>query len=159
MTQPQDFSPLTSEDFWQFSLHYYTVAGVKDACLTLQNRYHGNVNFALLLIWLDQHQLSFDRQGWQQLWHSLQRCEHLLTDFRELRRKLKASVVDTLYRESLQFELHLEQQQQHDLVATLATLSLVKNTDSPLAWQYCHQLGASDTLYQSLVPNASRGGV
>ena len=49
---------LTLERLWQFSLQYYSVREVKDACLSLQNNFHGNVNLLLLLKWLDEQQVS-----------------------------------------------------------------------------------------------------
>ena len=48
---------LTLERLWQFSLQYYSMRGVKDACLNLQNHFKGNVNLLLLLKWLDEQQV------------------------------------------------------------------------------------------------------
>ncbi|WP_299687339.1 TIGR02444 family protein [uncultured Vibrio sp.] len=139
---------LTLEQLWQFSLQYYSVRGVKDACLALQNQHHGNVNLLLLLKWLDEQQLSFAEQEWHKVQQCLTRSENLLHNYRELRKHLKTHVSDSLYREALQFELQLEKQQQADLVDCINSLALVTNQHSPLALQYCRLLGA-ENLYHA----------
>ncbi|WP_080263733.1 TIGR02444 family protein, partial [Vibrio parahaemolyticus] len=53
MTNKHAEYTLTLEHLWQFSLQFYGVREVKEACLSLQNNYHGNVNLLLLLRWLD----------------------------------------------------------------------------------------------------------
>lgn len=131
---------LTLERLWQFSLQYYSVREVKDACLTLQNHYHGNVNLLLLLKWLDEQGATISEQDWHQVGECLSRSESLLGSFRELRRKLKRNVADTLYRETLQFELQLEKQQQSDLVDCINGLTLGNANGDPLTLRYCRQL-------------------
>ncbi|WP_391088959.1 TIGR02444 family protein [Vibrio sp. NH-UV-68] len=137
---------LTLERLWQFSLQYYSVREVKSACLTLQNQYKGNVNLLLLLKWLDEQQVSFSEHDWHHLEECLGRSEALLLNYRELRRKLKFHLPDTLYRESLQFELQLEKQQQSDLVDCVNSITLQVNHSEPLALRYCRQLGG-EPLY------------
>ncbi|WP_047047580.1 TIGR02444 family protein [Vibrio mexicanus] len=144
---------LTLERLWQFSLQYYSVREVKDACLYIQNQYHGNVNLLLLLKWLDEQQVSFADQEWHHLESCLGKSEALLHSFRELRKKLKSHLADTLYREALQFELQLEKQQQADLVDCINSMALHHNTDEPLTLRYCRQLGAEDA-YQSFADPA-----
>ncbi|MDK9759186.1 TIGR02444 family protein [Vibrio sp. D173a] len=137
---------LTLERLWQFSLSYYSARGVKDACLTLQNQYHGNVKLLLLLKWLDEQQLAFAETEWHHIQQCLGRSESLLLSYRELRKHLKPHVVDSLYREALQFELQLEKQQQSDLVDCINRTALTPNTETPLVLQYCRLLSA-DALY------------
>ncbi|MDN3608865.1 TIGR02444 family protein [Vibrio ostreicida] len=132
---------LTLERLWQFSLQYYSVREVKEACLTLQNRYKGNVNLLLLLKWLDEQQAAFLDEDWYKIEACLGRSETLLHSYRDLRRKLKPHLADTLYRESLQFELQLEKQQQSDLVDCLNSIELHINTGEALTLRYCRQLG------------------
>ncbi len=139
---------LTLERLWQFSLQYYSVREVKDACLTLQNQFKGNVNLLLLLKWLDEQQVCFEEQDWHRVEECLGRSEALLHNYRELRRKLKRQVSDPIYRESLQFELQLEKQQQSDLVDCINHVPLQHNHKEPLTLRYCRQLGA-EPLYQS----------
>ncbi|KHT41627.1 TIGR02444 family protein [Vibrio sinaloensis] len=139
---------LTLERLWQFSLQYYSVREVKEACLALQNQFKGNVNLLLLLKWLDEQQVCFGEQDWHRVEECLGRSEALLLNFRELRRKLKSQVPDTVYRESLQFELQLEKQQQSDLVDCINSVQLEKNLGEPLTLRYCRQLGG-ERLYSA----------
>ncbi|WP_159739655.1 TIGR02444 family protein [Vibrio atypicus] len=139
---------LTLERLWQFSLQYYSVREVKDACLNLQNHCKGNVNLLLLLKWLDEQQVCFHEQDWHRVEECLGRSETLLLSYRELRRKLKLHVSDTLYRESLQFELQLEKQQQADLVDCINSIELEINHAEPLTLRYCRQLGG-EHLYSA----------
>ncbi|GAD80596.1 TIGR02444 family protein [Vibrio ezurae] len=133
---------LTLDSLWQFSLRYYCVQEIKEACLHLQNHFHGNVNLLLTAKWLDEQHLSFTESQWPKVIQSLGRTEPLLLHFRELRRKSKAHLPESLYRDSLQFELQLERQQQADIVALLHQLPLTTVTQPHLINDYCHQLGA-----------------
>ncbi|MDW6091697.1 TIGR02444 family protein [Vibrio rhizosphaerae] len=133
---------LTLERLWQFSLQYYSVREVKEACLSLQNNYHGNVNLLLLLKWLDEQQLSIGQQDWHRVMTCISTTEGLLNSYRELRRKLKVHLPDTLYRESLQFELQLEKQQQSDLVDCINQLQLQPGDSQLMTQRYCHALTA-----------------
>ena len=139
---------LTLERLWQFSLQYYGVREVKDACLHLQNQYKGNVNLLLLLKWLDEQNVCFREQDWHKVEECLGRSETLLHSYRDMRRKIKHHVPETLYRESLQFELQLEKQQQSDLVDCINALKLELNHAEPLTLRYCRQLGG-EALYAS----------
>lgn len=143
---PLTLPPLSVERLWQFSLRYYAQPAVKEACLTLQNQFGGHVNLLLLLKWLDTQQLAFPAQGWQQLDASLEPSNALLYRFRDLRRQLKSHLPETLYQESLQFELQLEQQQQADLMECLQTMPLTPNHGETLTHHYCSQLGAESLL-------------
>lgn len=136
-------STLTLEHLWQFSLRYYSAPEVKEACLALQNRYQGNINLLLLLKWLDEQKLGFNSHSWNRVQQALIRSENLLQQYRELRKKLKLQTSPSLYRESLEFELLLEKEQQSDLVACINQLPLLKNSDKPLTQIYCQQLGAA----------------
>ncbi|WP_117235953.1 TIGR02444 family protein [Vibrio maerlii] len=140
---------LTIERLWQFSLQYYSVSEVKEACLLIQNQHHGNVNLLLLLIWLDEQHVRFSSQDWPTLNLCLQRSESLLHDYRELRKQFKTHLPDSVYRKSLQFELQLEKQQQSDLVECINQMTLTNNNTDPLTLEYCRQHGA-EHLYQAL---------
>ena len=139
---------LTLERLWQFSLQYYSVREVKDACLNLQNQFKGNVNLLLLLKWLDEQQAAFLNEDWHRVEECLGRSEALLHSYRDLRRKLKSHIPETLYRESLQFELQLEKQQQSDLVDCINSITLLHNRSEPLTLRYCRQLGG-EHLHQA----------
>ncbi|CAM4291234.1 TIGR02444 family protein [Vibrio agarivorans] len=142
MTNQQAHQLLTMEQLWQFSLEYYSSREVKDACLALQNQFHGNVNLLIALKWLDEHHYTIQEQDWHRVEQSLGRTEALLHHYRELRRKLKTALSDTLYREALQFELQLEKQQQADLVDCINHLTLTSREEHSLTQMYCLQLGA-----------------
>lgn len=146
MSQEHVNLSLTLERLWQFSLQYYSVREVKEACLTLQNQFHGNVNLLLLLKWLDEQQVTFQDKEWHKVQECLGRSETLLHSYRELRRHLKLHTPDSLYREALQFELQLERQQQSDLVDCINALRLHNNYSEPLTLRYCRQLGG-EQLY------------
>ncbi len=152
MTQEHVRISLTLERLWQFSLQYYSVREVKEACLSLQNHYNGNVNLLLLLKWLDEQQVAFQENDWQTVIECISRSETLLHSYRELRRKFKLSIPDTLYREALQFELQLEKQQQSDLVDCVNSLNLINNNGTPLTQRYCRQLGADILADQFVKP-------
>ncbi|QMV13129.1 TIGR02444 family protein [Vibrio spartinae] len=150
----QTSTSLTLERLWQFSLQYYSVREVKEACLSLQNNYHGNVNLLLLLKWLDEQQLSIEQQDWHRVLSCISSTEGLLHSYRELRRKLKVHLPDTLYRESLQFELQLEKQQQSDLVDCMNQLRLQPGDSQLMTQRYCKEL-AADHLAQIFAKPAS----
>jgi len=150
MTKLASFS-LTLERLWQFSLQYYSVRGVKEACLSLQNNFHGNVNLLLLLKWLDEQQLVFDENDWIKVQDCLRRTEELLIHYRSLRKKAKSHLPATLYRESLEFELLLEKQQQSDLVSCVNRLELTPNNADPLILSYCRALNA-EHLFTAFSP-------
>ncbi|EGR2184906.1 TIGR02444 family protein [Vibrio parahaemolyticus] len=152
MTNKHAEYTLTLEHLWQFSLQFYGVREVKEACLSLQNNYHGNVNLLLLLRWLDEQQLIFQEKDWHLVQSCLGRSETLLHSFRDLRRHLKSQVNDALYRESLQFELQLEKQQQADLVDCINSLTLIKNDGAPLTLRYCRQLGGEHLQQAFAIP-------
>ncbi|HHC6594026.1 TIGR02444 family protein [Vibrio parahaemolyticus] len=152
MTNKHAEYTLTLEHLWQFSLQFYGVREVKEACLSLQNNYHGNVNLLLLLRWLDEQQLIFQEKDWHLVQSCLGRSETLLHSFRDLRRHLKSQVNDALYRESLQFELQLEKQQQADLVDCINSLTLIKNDGDPLTPRYCRQLGGEHLQQAFAIP-------
>lgn len=145
-----DAEPFDPSKFWQFSLGHYARAGVESACLSLQNRYRGNVNLALLLHWLDCQHLPLTEKDIQHLVRSTERSEHLLGQYRTLRQALRPQLDCGGYQQLLQFELELEKQQQRDLIACLndhchPARTIVSTPDLGTAdnlWRYCRQLGA-----------------
>lgn len=134
--------PITLEKLWQFGLQYYSINQIKEACLIFQNRYKGNINLLILLRLLDEENTSFDITEWPKLHQALQRTEKMIQHYRQLRRKLKSVVSDALYRETLEFELQLEKQQQSDLIDCVNNFSLKAKEKEGLTWQYCKRLGA-----------------
>jgi uncharacterized protein (TIGR02444 family) len=142
---------LSAEDFWQFSLSHYARAGIKQACLMLQNTYQGNVNLALLLHWLDTLHIELADQQIHALTASLVVSDKQLQQYRTMRQQLKPQLDQAGYQQLLSFELELEKNQQHALLKQLNLLLPVPTpaagtvTSNNLA-RYCQQLGASSQL-------------
>ncbi len=143
---------LTTEQFWQFGITHYQRKGVKHACLCLQNQYQGNINLALMLIYLDKQKVFLNEDQIQQLITVLESSQGLIAPYREMRRNLKLQLKSTGYQQLLNFELLLEQRQQYDLISTLAEFSLVQNDADAQPGNlsyYCLQLNA-ESLIQGL---------
>ena len=141
---------LTGEVFWSFSLSHYKKQGVQSAALTLQDQYQGNVNLALLLLWLDSLNIQFPSLHIAHLEDSLITTDDLLASYRPLRKQIKQTADMSLYQQALQFELQLEKQQQADLIDTVLRIELIQaNQHGSLLQTYCCSLNA-DSLYLSL---------
>lgn len=135
--------------FWQFSYAHYFKADVEATCLCLQTFHHGSVNMALLMLWLDDQGYLLTSEQRSQLILALAPTDSLLQQYRTMRRALKPQLDQAGYQQLMDFELAVERQQQHDLIALLNTLPL-----STLAEQghstavatnlvrYCQSLGA-----------------
>ncbi|MGR5140789.1 TIGR02444 family protein [Photobacterium sp. DNB23_23_1] len=140
--------PLSHDVFWQFSYSHYFKADVEAACLALQTFHRGSVNLALLMIWLDTQAIDLTQQQRQQLEQSLQPTEGLLERYRHMRRSLKPQLDGNGYQQLKDFELQMERQQQHDLIATLNQMPLSTVAQQEAAShsanlaRYCHGLGA-----------------
>lgn len=150
---------LTSEAFWSFSLSHYKKHGVQQAALELQDKHHGNVNLALLLIWLDTLNIHFSLSHFTLLEHSLIQSDKLLQSYRQLRKKIKHTQTAALYQDALQFELQIEKQQQEDLIAALLRIPLqvkTKEKSPSLLADYCTRLNAN-SLILALETNTTTG--
>ncbi|MCW8329665.1 TIGR02444 family protein [Photobacterium sp. SDRW27] len=142
---------LNPQDFWQFSLAHYAQAGVQPACMTLQNTYQGNVNLALLLHWLDTQHIALTLPELDTLIAGLYASDVRLQQFRTMRKQLKTQLDQTGYQQLLAFELTLEQDQQHNLVAQcnqFEDLTPKHAARSDNLASYCKQLKASVLLHQ-----------
>ncbi|PSW19212.1 TIGR02444 family protein [Photobacterium sanctipauli] len=144
----------SADAFWQFSLEHYSKTGVQAACLSLQDNYLGNVNLALLLLWLDSQNMPLPPSRLNQLQTALTRSDKLLASYRHLRKQLKPSVSKPEYEQLLGFELLLERSQQQDLIAKLNqqpiphkvdTVSPTGNVDA-----YCQLLNVPQSLIAQL---------
>ncbi|ODA30176.1 TIGR02444 family protein [Veronia pacifica] len=140
----------TAEGLWQFSLAHYSHNDVKQACLKLQDDYQGNVNLALMLVWLEFSGFSFSDDSLNILRQAIADSEMLLRRYRYMRRELKSELSHANYQKLLNFELMLEKKQQQDLVSTVNQLPWLTDGPSTLR-HYCLQLSASAvTLYPQL---------
>lgn len=139
--------PLSHDAFWQFSYSHYFKADVEAACLALQTFHKGSVNLALLMIWLDAQAIDLTGDQMQQLEQRLQPTDTQLERYRHMRRSLKPQLDDCGYQQLKDFELQMERQQQHDLIATLNQMQLCYVAEQEAAAhtnlaRYCHGLGA-----------------
>ncbi|MBD8513190.1 TIGR02444 family protein [Photobacterium sp. WH77] len=143
-TTRQPFQP---DQFWRFCLQHYSLGGVSQACLQLQDDFRGNVNLALLLLWLDSQQYSLSETEIRQLDKALAASDSQLKAYRQLRRALKPQLDQPGYQQMLDFELLLEQSQQQDLIRCLnhqaqqARAALPPPADN--LGQYCQHLNAA----------------
>lgn len=149
-TQPHDQTRPNPAGFWPFCLAHYSLPGVEPACLTLQERYQGNVNLALLLHWLDTQALALPAHGLGQLQQALSQAESLLAPYRAMRRALKLQLDRPGYQQLLNFELILEQRQQHALLTQLAQLSLHPESSPENLQQYARTLALPLALLRQL---------
>lgn len=137
---------IDADRFWDFTVDHYRSDDVSRACMELQDRYGGNVNFALLMLYLDQVPFDLGGRNLAVLKTSLQRSDPVLTSFRELRLDLKRAVAADVYQRMLDFELGLERQQQRDLLDALRRIrSQPRKAGSAFSnlYRYCDHLGAS----------------
>jgi uncharacterized protein (TIGR02444 family) len=139
MTDTQAQSATTP--FWRFSLHFYSHAGVSDACIALQDDCGVDVNLLLFLFWLaaDRQLLTADEVkklddkvcDWRNL---------TIVPIRDARRKLKGAptLVDPGKQEAFRtkvkaVELDAERLQQEALYAFTQSGSLGKQSPPPAA--------------------------
>lgn len=144
-----DREPFKPHLFWQFSLGHYARAGVRAACLSLQDNYRGNINLALLLHWLDDLHYHIPEHCIPTLEAALSDTDRLLGQYRVMRRQLKSQLDSNGYQSLLQFELEIEKQQQQALIARInhrCDLSLPVQTAPGNLQRYCHRLGATALL-------------
>jgi len=106
------------DEFWSFSNQIYSRAGVKECCLTLQNRYGVDVNLLLLCCWVDRRQLVIAEATLRELeelsesWQTGQ-----LNPLRAARSQLAKG--STPYRVALKHELDTEKKEQRALIYLL----------------------------------------
>ena len=51
MSEPNTAIPVSKSPFWQFSIRFYAVPGVADACIALQDQAGVDVNILFYLLW------------------------------------------------------------------------------------------------------------
>lgn len=116
-------SPFNSDSFWQFSLEFYSLEPIKQACLTLQDNFDFNVNLILLCCWLDGLCVKLSTEQLHQLKGAIKNSDAELKQHRKLRTASKNQ--PHRYAALLQQELELEQAQQSILVSTLNSMKVV----------------------------------
>jgi len=124
--QTADLVILNPQDFWQFSLSHYAQAGVQPASLRLQDTYQGNVNLALLLHWLDTQNIHLSDAELYTLKASAASSDIRLHQYRAMRKQLKSQLDIAGYKQLLEFELNLEQDQQLALITQFNLFTVPK---------------------------------
>jgi uncharacterized protein (TIGR02444 family) len=51
MSEPKTTMPVSKSPFWQFSIKFYAVPGVAQACIELQDQAKADVNILFFLLW------------------------------------------------------------------------------------------------------------
>ena len=51
MSEPETKVPVSKSPFWQFSIKFYAVPGVAEACIELQDQAKVDVNILFFLLW------------------------------------------------------------------------------------------------------------
>ena len=51
MSEPKTTVPVSKSPFWQFSIKFYAVPGVPQACIELQDQAKVDVNILFFLLW------------------------------------------------------------------------------------------------------------
>ncbi len=108
--------------FWQFSIELYRNSDVAEQLLSLQERYHANVNLCLFLIYLDKHQQQLEIAQLKTLQHDVEQFSATYTrPLRTLRHTFKYNLKNSehyaaLRSSMLEAELSLEKQEQQLLV-------------------------------------------
>ncbi|MEI8609300.1 TIGR02444 family protein [Enterovibrio sp. Hal110] len=141
----------TPDGLWQFCLHHYSKQEVKHASLKLQDSFKGNVNLALLLVWLEDAGFTLSAYSLAALRQSLTHSETLLTRYRLMRRDLKPQLSRGAYQKMLNYELTLEKFQQQELLACINQQPWLDEGPSTVEL-YCEQLDiAARYLYPTLM--------
>ena len=112
---------LQAAEFWTYSLNLYAQRGVKPCCLQLQDEFKLNVNILLLCCYLNRLHILLPLKGFTALNKAIKDSDSQLRAMRKKRRKSKGTPA---YRDLLQWEIQLENQQQQEIVAILNSQQL-----------------------------------
>lgn len=111
-----------SGKLWQFSLQLYSKSNVKDACLTLQDKHHADVNLVLFLLYQGSLQRQLSTESIQHIDNNTRSFrERVIQPIRALRKSLKGKAFsveadqDSLYQNILGLELSAEKLAQTQL--------------------------------------------
>ena len=151
-TQPQT----ETTPFWRFSLRFYRLAGVADACIALQDEYGVDVNLLMFLLWRADEGSLLSADEVRSLDDKVRDWRnHAVIPIRNIRRKLKSArtLIEPGQQEAFRtkikaIELEAERLQQHALFAFSQSASLGKEADPSTAAHgnvcaYEHIMGAT----------------
>lgn len=152
-----DAQPQTeTTPFWRFSLQFYRLPGVSDACIALQDEYGVDVNLLLFLLWRASEARLLSANEVKAVDDKVRDWRNLsVIPIRDARRKLKhaRTLIDSGQQEAFRtkiktIELEAERLQQQALYALSQSGPLGKEADPPIAAHgnvcaYEHIMGAT----------------
>ena len=135
MTDAQPASETTP--FWRFSLQFYRLAGVAEACIALQDEYGVDVNLLLFLLWRADQGRSLSAEEVRALDNKVRDWRNdAVIPIRNIRRKLKSArtLIEPGQQEAFRtrlkaIELEAERLQQQALFALSQSRPLGKEAD------------------------------
>ena len=134
---------INTEDFWRYSLQRYQSSKLQDQLLSLQNDFDGEVNLALLCLWLDSKNLEIEKKSFTSLETSVVERASKIKSLRLTRNILKSEISSEQYQQILNIELDLEKKQQQDLVSAINNFMLTETENSDNFSFYLNRLGFS----------------
>lgn len=136
-----DLESINQEDFWRYSLSRYQFKDLQDQLLNLQNNFNGEVNLALLCLWLDSKHIQIDRYCFVFLEAVIFERSDKIKLLRNAREVLKLEISSEQYEQILNIELNLEKKQQSDLVEKLKELKFYDSKKPENFSFYLERLG------------------
>lgn len=110
----------------------------------IQDDFKGQVNLALMCLWLDDLNLQVNSSLYQAFEAALASSSEKLTPLRAARRQLKNQLSTEQYQQLLNIELEVEKQQQRALVDCLDN-DMLSTTSTPQNFQYyLERLGVTE---------------
>jgi uncharacterized protein (TIGR02444 family) len=83
--------PVSKSPFWQFSIKFYAVPGVADACIALQDQAKVDVNILFYLLWNATQGRAFNAADITEIEHRIGPWREMaVIPIRDIRRALKA---------------------------------------------------------------------
>lgn len=142
---------LTTNQFWQFSLDYYSKSAHSEQLLLLQDTYDANINLCLLLKFLESQALTITSKDINSL-HQSVTCfnAHHTRPLRALRKQFKKELntitnYSALRQHLLNAELELEKQEQALLLDKVNQLPLRKGSSTSINIYLFEVLAVSKT--------------
>ena len=150
---PIDKQTLKPENFWHFSLSFYSLSVVKATCLHLQDKHNADVNMILLCCWLDRQSILIGPELFNTLIQtSTYWQKEILQPVRTQRRVAQKQT--PLYTALLEQELSLEKHEQEALLEVVNgepnLPNLATQNDTHNLLRYCKALGVPQTFITAL---------
>ena len=138
MSEPNTAIPVSKSPFWQFSIKFYAVPGVAEACIALQDQAKVDVNILFYLLWNATQGRAFNAADVTEIEHRIGPWREVaVVPIRDIRRALKSPppVVEPAAAEALRnrvkaVELEAERLQQEALYGLAQTSRLGRPASS-----------------------------